>query len=108
MDILRDELYRAARLWNNHIIRPSANPNPNTSHLEDAQIFSLTSRGVTYKGLLSKQLVCDSNSEQLLNCIPELSYLANIIMHENHWLMPKSPDEAKVLYGALIDHIEKL
>ena len=25
MDILRDELYRSARLWNNHRIRPSAN-----------------------------------------------------------------------------------
>lgn len=57
---------------------------------------------------VSQQLVCDSNSDKLLNCTPEFSDLANIIMHEKHWLMPSSPDEAKGLYGALIDHIEKL
>ena len=77
MDILRDELYRAARLLNNHL-----------------------SLGVSN--------LCDSNSEQLLDCTPEFSDLANIIMNEKHWLMPNSPDEAKDLYHALIDDIEKL
>lgn len=115
MDILRDErLYRAARLWNNHRIRPSVNHESPGGRPD--LLFSLPELSGTRVMIevdkvdinVSRQLVCDSNSEKLLNCTPEFSDLANIIMHEKHWLMPNSPDEAKDLYSALIDHIEKL
>ncbi|PFX13358.1 Cadherin EGF LAG seven-pass G-type receptor 1 [Stylophora pistillata] len=46
---------------------------------------------------VGQQLMCESNTEKLLNCTPEFSDLADIIMHEKHWLMPNSPDEAKDL-----------
>ena len=115
MDILRGELYRAARLWNNHRIRPSVNHESPGGRPD--LLFSLPEVSGTREFMIevdkvdipvSQQLVCDSNSDKLLNCKPEFSGLANIIMHEKHWLMPSSPDEAKGLYGALIDHIEKL
>ena len=57
---------------------------------------------------LCQQLVCNSSSLQVLDCTPEFSDLANIIMHEKDLHMPNSPDEARDLYIALIDHIEKL
>ena len=115
MDLLRDELYRAARLWNNHRIRPSANHESPGGRPD--LLFSLPETSGTTNFMIEvdevditvcQQLACENNSMQLLNCTPEFSDLANIIMHEKHWLMPNSPDEAKDLYNALIDHIEKL
>ena len=98
-------------LWNNHRIRLSANHESPGGRPD--LLFSLPEVLGTRDFMIevdeiditvSQQLVCDSNSKQLLNCTPEVSDLANIIMHEKHWLMPKSPE----MYGPLIDHIEKL
>lgn len=65
-----------------------------TSSLEDVRIFYFhTEESGTGKFMIevdkvditvSQQLVCDSNGEKLLNCTPEFSDLANIIMHEKH------------------------
>ena len=115
MDAIRDELYRAARLWNNHRMRPSTNyespggrPDllfslPEISDTRDF-IVEVDKADIT----LCQQLVCNSSSLQVLDCTPEFSDLANIIMHEKDLHMPNSPDEARDLYIALIDHIEKL
>ena len=115
MDVLRNELYRAARLWNNHRIRPSANcESPggrpdllfSLPEISDTRDFMIEVDGDDIT--VCQQLVCNSNSLQLLDCTPEFSALANIIMHENDLCMPNSSDEAKDLYNALIYHIEKL
>ena len=102
-------------LYNNPRIRPSVNHESPGGRSD--LLFSLPEVSGTSDFMIevnkvditvSQQLVCDSNSDKLLNYTPEFSDLANIIMHEKHWLMPSSPDEAKDLYSALIDHIEKL
>ena len=115
MDLIRDELYRAASLWNNHRMRPSANcespggrPDLLFSLPEVSDTRDFIVEADRDDNTLCQQLVCNSSSLQLLNCTPEFSDLANIIMHEKNLHMPNSPDEAKDLYIALVDHIEKL
>ena len=115
MDLIRNELHRAARLWNNHPMRPSANcespggrPDLLFSLPEMSDIRDFIVEADRDDNTLCQQLVCNSSSLQLLNCTPEFSDLANIIMHEKNLHMPNSPDEAKDLYIALVDHIEKL
>ena len=85
MDILRDELYRAARLWNNHRIRPSVNRESPGGRPD--LLFSLPEVSGTREFMIevdkvdinvSQQLVCDSNSEKLLDCTPEFSDLATL------------------------------
>ena len=86
------------------------------SHLEDVLIFYFLFQRYQVQGTLllrstrmtpCQQLVCDSNSLQLLVCTPEFSDLANI-MHEEGLLMPNSLDKARNLYNALISHIENI
>jgi hypothetical protein len=111
MDIIREELKRAARLWNNHRIIPSTNLCKSPTGRPDL-LYSLPEITGTTDFIikveneditLSEQLLC-SNSH-LPNCIPEFSELANIIISEQNLQMPNSPDEARVLYLALIDNI---
>lgn len=114
MGVIRDELHRAARLWNNNRIRPSTNCESPGGRPD--LLFSLPEISGTRDFIVEvdkddvtpcQQLVCDSNSLQLLVCTPEFSDLANI-MHEVGLLMPNSLDEARNLYNALIDHIENI
>ena len=104
MGVIRDELHRAARLWNNHRIRPSTNCE--SPGRRPDLLFSFPEISGTRDFIVEvdkdditpcQQLVCDSNSLQLLVCTPEFSDLANI--------MPNSLDKARNLYNALISHI---
>ena len=115
MDAIRDELYRAARLGNNHRMRqtndcesPGERPDllfslPEISDTRDF-IVEEDKDDIT----LCQQLMCNSSSLQVLHCTPEFSDLANIIMHKKDLHIPNSPDGARDLYIASIDNIEKL
>lgn len=113
MDIIREELKRVARLWNNHRIRPSktckspaGRPDllyalPEITDTEDF-ITKVEETDIN----VCEQLLCDNSISQ--DCIPEFSELANIIMTEYSLRMPTCPDGAKILYLVLVDKIDIL
>ena len=114
MDLIREELNRAARLWNNHRIRPSTKFSKSPAGRPDL-LYSLPEISGTTDLIIKvenadidvcEHLLC-SNSHQL-NCSAEFSALANIIMFEQNLQMPNSPEEAKELYLALVDNIENI
>jgi len=113
MDLIREELHRFARLWNNHRIRPSISSE--SSGRPDILYF-LPEVSATQNFLvnvdkddvsLCEQHLCDRNCSNL-NCTQEFSKLAYIIMDEENLAMPKSPQEARNLYLSLIDHINNI
>lgn len=107
MSILRDELQRAARLWNLHRIRPSSNPEsppgrpdmlyflPEITSTED-YITRVDMDDVE----MADEVCCPQHPP--LPCSPEFKALADIIMEEQGQRMPKTPDEAKSLYIELL------
>ena len=64
MDILRDELYRAARLWNNHRIRPSVNQKSPGGHPD--LLFSLPEISGTREFMIEVDNVDIIVSQQLV------------------------------------------
>jgi hypothetical protein len=104
---------RFARLWNNHLIRPSTN-GESPSGRPDV-LYYLPEVSSTHNYLvpvendditLSEQL-CDSTSPSF-NCSAEFLKLAQIIMSEENLLMPRTPVDARGLYLSLIHHIDNL
>lgn len=102
MDLIRDELHRFARLWNNHRIRPSINWESPSSRPD--LLYYLPEVSATQDSLvpidndyaiLCEQQLCGMNSTSL-NCSEEFSQLANIIMNEENLMLPKGPMEARI------------
>ena len=102
MDLIRDELHRFARLWNNHRIRPSINWESLSSRPD--LLYYLPEVSATQDSLvpidndyaiLCEQQLCGMNRTSL-NCSGEFSQLANIIMNEENLMLPKGPMEARI------------
>jgi hypothetical protein len=87
IELIRNELHRFARLWNNHRIRTSINSASPT--VRPVILYFLPEVSATQNFLvdvykddvsLCEQLLCD-RSYTHLNCTQEFSDLASIIMH---------------------------
>ncbi|XP_022784402.1 uncharacterized protein LOC111324984 [Stylophora pistillata] len=102
MPILRDELHRAARLWNLHRIRPSTNME-SPSGRPDVLFFlpevSGTRNCMVDVDLDELELVegrcCYRPSQS--GCSDEFTQLAEIIMREKSLQFPRTPEEATTL-----------
>ena len=115
MDLVRDDLHRFARLWNNHRMRPSTN-SESPSGRPDLLYGYLSEVSATQNFLvpvdnddviLCEQQLCDTNCTSV-NYSEEFSELANMIMTEENLMLPKTPMEARNLYLSLINHIDNL
>jgi len=114
MDLIRDELHRFARLWNNHRIRPALNSESPSGRPD--LLYYLPEISATQNFLVPtdnddvircEQQLCDVDCRSL-NCSEEFLELANIIMNEENLMLPKDPMEARNLYLSLINHIDNL
>lgn len=111
MEILKTELYRIAREWNLHRIRPSRNQdsppgrpdilyfNPEATFTSDYMTI------VNVNDLEVAESICTSEvpTSELL-----FSELAHMIMEDNNFTMPKTAEEAKDLYIDLMLHVDAL
>ena len=113
MDLIRDELHRFARLWNNHRIRPSINCESPSGRPD--LLYYLPEVSATQNFLvpidnddviMCEEELCDMNCTS--SCSKEFCQLANIIMNEESLMLPKDPMEARNLYLSLINHIDNL
>ena len=105
MPLLRDELYRVARLWNNHKLRPDRNREgpdgkpdilyfvPEAREVSD-MLISLEIEDINAVKDITKQ----AWETDLSDCTAEFTRLATIIMNEHGWQFQQSPEEAKTLY----------
>ena len=114
MDLIRDELHRFARLWNNHRIRPSINCE-SPSGCPDL-LYYLPEVSATQNFLVSignddinpcEQYLCDMNCTSL-NCSEEFLELATIIMNDENLMLPKDLMDVRNLYLSLTSHINNL
>ena len=113
MPILRDELHRAARLWNLHRIRPSTNMEsppgrpdvlfflPEVSgrrnYMVDVDLDELE---------LAEERCCYRPPQS--GCSDEFTQLAEIIMREKSLQFPRTPEEATTLYVTLLEEIDRI
>ena len=106
MDLIRDELHRFARLWDNHQIRPSINCESPSGRPD--LLYYLPEVSATHNFLVpfdkDDVILCE---EELCD-MKEFCQLANIIMNEENLMLPKDPMEARNLYLSLINHIDNL
>lgn len=116
MDLIRDSLHQKAQLWNSHRIRPNSNQDspagrPDILYFLPDQLDTRDFKTEVPEDSIDLQvcetLLCTTHAHEL-NCSPEFSQLANIIMNENGLQMPKCHEDAKLLYLMLTDEIEKL
>jgi len=113
MNVLRDELHRAARLWNLHRIRlstnvesPSGRPDvlfflPEVSNkrnfLTDVDLDELE---------IAEERCCYRTPH--IGCCDEFAQLASIIMAEKDLQFPRTAEEAATLYVTLLEEIENI
>lgn len=113
MDLLREDLHRFARLWNNHVIRPSTNGESPSGcpdllyYLPEASSTQNYLVAVSNHDIALCEQLCD-NIGSSMQCSEEVLKLAQIIMSEENLVMPGTPEDARVLYLSLIHHIENL
>lgn len=113
MPIIRQELNRAARLWNTHRIRPSKNQlvpagRPDVLFLlPELQGHRNLKVNVNLDELdLAEELCCSESAEG--DCSQEFLQLADIIMTEQGIETPVSSEDAKNVYLLLVNEIERL
>ena len=111
MGVLREELYRVARLWNVHRIRPSSNVESISGRPDVLYFLPEASDADDYTkpvGLDDLQIAEDRCCRRLPanGCDSSFSELAIIIMEENDLVMPTTPEEAGVLYATLLEKID--
>ena len=113
MSILRDELHRAARLWNVHKIRPSTNVE-SPSGRPDVLFFlpevSNSRNYITGVDLdeleLAEERCCKRTPQS--GCCEEFVQLASMIMEEKGLEFPRTAEEAATLYVTLLEEIENI
>ena len=113
MPILRDELHRAARLWNLHRIRPSTNVE-SPSGRPDVLFFLPEVSGARNYMVdvdldeldLAEERCCYRPPQS--GCSDEFTQLAEIIMREKNLQFPRTPEEATTLYVTLLEEIDKI
>ncbi|XP_022804747.1 uncharacterized protein LOC111341967 [Stylophora pistillata] len=114
MGVIREELQRVARLWNNHSIRPFSNSESPSGRPN--LLFSLPEITDTHKVIVTVPeddiTVCEEflggRNISTLDCSGEFLHVANIIMQEENLVMAETPFEARYLYFALLNHIDRL
>ena len=113
MNVLRNELYQVAKLWNLHRIRPSVNNDSPPGRPDLLYFLSQATDTINYATPVDEddldvsEYVADvtnaSNSAD-----PAFAELAQIIMDEKNLRMPESAEEARRLYIDLMHDIEAL
>ena len=113
MRILRDDLHRAAKLWNLHRIRPSTNmecPSGTPDVLFFLPEVSGTRNYMADVDLdeldLAEERCCYRPPES--GCSDEFTELAETIMTGKCLQFPRTPEEATTLYVTLLEEIEKI
>lgn len=113
MDIIQEELYKLAQLWNSHLIRPTKN-SVCPSGKPDILYFIPEVTG-------SREYKCEFDNGELTfledalcrrplskGCSPEFNELAHIIMEEQDLVAPSSIQEAEHFYTTLLGSVEDL
>ncbi len=110
-NIIKDELYKVARHWNVHCIRPSTNDEspsgrPDTLYFlpEVNETCDYITRARVVDMDVAEEMCCLKNPPN--GCEPEFNELASLIMREKGLQMPTSVDEAAQLYLELLHEIE--
>ena len=110
-NIIKDELYKVARHWNIHCIRPSTNAESPSGRPDTLYFLPEVNETRDYKTGASvadidvaEEMCCMQNPPN--GCEPEFNELAAIIMRENRLQMPTTVDEAEQLYVELLHQIE--
>lgn len=112
MHILRDELYRAAKLWNVHNIRPSSNPESPPGRPDILFFMPETMGSHDYKIPVSlddielAEEMCTIKAEEN-GCDEDFNELATYIMEEKQLEMPRNA-EATQLYLSLLDAFDNI
>lgn len=113
MNIIQTELHRAARNWSIHRIRPSNNAesppgspdvlyfNPETQGAHECLIPANTDERE-----VAAEICCAQPSPR--GCSEEFNSLAEMIMTDEGLPMPRSADDAKNVYIALLGFIEEI
>lgn len=113
MQVLRDELYKFAEQWNLHRVRPSRN-GESPRGLPDILYFLPEIKGarnlITVVSpddiQIAEQRCCNRPSET--SCTDEFCELASVIMQEKNIGMPKTRDDAIILYSVLTRNSETI
>jgi hypothetical protein len=112
-NIIRDELYKVARHWNIHCIRPSINSESLSGRPDTLYFLPEVNNTRDYKTRtnaadmeVAEEMCCLQNPPN--GCEPEFNELATIIMRENRLQMPTTVEEAEQLYVELIHIIENI
>jgi len=113
MQVLRGELYKFAEQWNLHRMRPSTNVE-SPSGRPDILYFLPEINGarnlITVVSLddveVAEQRCCNRPPET--GCTDEFCEFASVIMQEKNIEMPKTAEDAVILYSVLTDEIQKL
>ena len=113
MAILREELYRVARLWNVHRIRPSSNMESPAGRPDFLFFLSEANEARDYKKPVAIQdlVIAEERCCKKLppnGCDANFTELVTIIMEENDLVMPTNPEEAIILYAVLLEEIDNL
>ena len=113
VNILRDELHRAARLWNVHKIRPSTNvesPSGRPNVLFFLPEVSESRNYITDVDLDELELADERCCKRIpqSGCCEEFVQLAGIIMEEKDLEFPRTAEEAATLYVTTLEEIENI
>lgn len=113
MQVLRDELFKFAEQWNLHRMRPSRNVESPSGRPDTLYFLPEINRArnlITPVSLddidIAEQRCCCRVPET--GCTDEFCELALIIMREKNLEMPKTAEDAVILYSVLIDEIQTL
>jgi transposase len=110
-DLIQKELYRVARLWNLHKIRPSTNADSPHGRPDTMYYMPMATATRDYGSRVSEEdievaIEMCAVQRPISGCSREFNQLAEIIMEENGLVQPNNKDEAEQLYLILLRLIE--
>ena len=110
-DLIEKELYRVARLWNLHKIRPSTNADSPHGRPDTIYHIPRTTATRDYGNRVSEEdievaIEMCAVERPISGCSREFSELAEILMEENRLVQPNNKGEAEQLYLILLRLIE--
>ena len=113
MNYIQDELYKVARNWKLHRIRPSNNSESPAGRPDCLFFLPETTDTIDHGTIVNKDdlTIAEELCGQLrpsFGCTSSFLELAKLIMEDNGLQMPRNPDEAKSLYIDLLLHISAL
>ena len=111
--ILRDELHRAAKLWNLHRIRPSTNMESPSGRPDVLFFLPCRAQGTTrpmstWTNWILQRRDAAIDLHKVVQCSDEFTQLTEIIMREKCLQFPRTAEEATTLYVTLLEEIEKI